>query len=59
MGASSLQVQRWGVLPQVLPEVVAFWLYRFEINIRAAAVLEVAAPAPAVFEIAAEPAGSK
>ena len=38
-GASSLQVQRWGVLPQVLPEVVAFWLYRFEINIRAAAVL--------------------
>ncbi|MEZ4597842.1 MAG: phosphonate ABC transporter, permease protein PhnE [Chloroflexota bacterium] len=38
-GASSLQVQRWGVLPQVLPEVVAFWLYRFEINVRAAAVL--------------------
>ena len=38
-GASSIQVQRWGVLPQVLPEVVAFWLYRFEINIRAAAVL--------------------
>ena len=38
-GASSFQVQRWGVLPQVLPEVVAFWLYRFEINIRAAAVL--------------------
>lgn len=39
VGASSIQVQRWGVLPQVLPEVVAFWLYRFEINIRAAAVL--------------------
>jgi phosphonate transport system permease protein len=38
-GASSVQVQRWGVLPQVLPEVVAFWLYRFEINIRAAAIL--------------------
>jgi phosphonate transport system permease protein len=38
-GASSIQVQRWGVLPQVLPEVIAFWLYRFEINIRAAAVL--------------------
>jgi phosphonate transport system permease protein len=40
-GAGSLQVQRWGVLPQVLPEVIAFWLYRFEINIRAAAVLGV------------------
>jgi phosphonate transport system permease protein len=38
-GASALQVQRWGVLPQVLPEVVAFWLYRFEVNIRAASVL--------------------
>ncbi len=38
-GARGLQVQRWGVLPQVLPEVVAFWLYRFEINVRAASVL--------------------
>lgn len=41
VGGRSLQVQRWGVLPQVLPEIVAFWLYRFEINIRAAAVLGV------------------
>jgi phosphonate transport system permease protein len=40
-GGGSLQIQRWGVLPQVLPEIVAFWLYRFEINIRAAAVLGV------------------
>jgi phosphonate transport system permease protein len=40
-GGRSLQIQRWGVLPQVLPEIVAFWLYRFEINIRAAAVLGV------------------
>jgi phosphonate transport system permease protein len=40
-GAGSLQIQRWGVLPQVLPEIVAFWLYRFEINIRAAAILGV------------------
>ena len=40
-GGSALQVQRWGVLPQVLPEIVAFWLYRFEINIRAAAILGV------------------
>ncbi|MDQ4034432.1 MAG: phosphonate ABC transporter, permease protein PhnE, partial [Chloroflexota bacterium] len=40
-GARALQVQRWGVVPQVLPEIVAFWLYRFEINIRAAAILGV------------------
>jgi phosphonate transport system permease protein len=40
-GAGPMQVQRWGVLPQVLPEIVAFWLYRFEINIRASAVLGV------------------
>jgi phosphonate transport system permease protein len=38
-GGRPLQVQRWGVLPQVLPEIVAFWLYRFEINIRASAIL--------------------
>jgi phosphonate transport system permease protein len=41
VGGRPLQVQRWGVVPQVLPEVIAFWLYRFEINIRAAAVLGV------------------
>jgi phosphonate transport system permease protein len=40
-GGRSLQVQRWGVMPQVLPEIVAFWLYRFEINVRASAVLGV------------------
>jgi phosphonate transport system permease protein len=40
-GGSWGQIQRWGVLPQVLPEIIAFWLYRFEINIRAAAVLGV------------------
>ena len=34
-------MQRWGVLPQVLPELIGFWLYRFEINIRAGAVLGV------------------
>jgi phosphonate transport system permease protein len=40
-GARGLQVQRWGVTPQVLPELIGFWLYRFEINIRAGAVLGV------------------
>jgi phosphonate transport system permease protein len=40
-GASTLQKLRWAVVPQILPEVIAFWLYRFEINIRASAILGV------------------
>jgi phosphonate transport system permease protein len=40
-GANRLQRVRWAVIPQVMPEVIAFWLYRFEINIRASAVLGV------------------
>ncbi|GGK67252.1 phosphonate ABC transporter, permease protein PhnE [Nocardia camponoti] len=38
-GASPVQVMRWGLWPTVAPEVFAFWLYRFEINVRASAVL--------------------
>lgn len=38
-GASRSQMVRWGILPQVLPEIVSFWLYRFEVNVRAGAVL--------------------
>jgi phosphonate transport system permease protein len=38
-GASGLQVLRWGVLPQLLPQFLSFTLYRFETNIRAAAIL--------------------
>ncbi|GAA1465811.1 ABC transporter permease [Microbacterium thalassium] len=40
-GAGASQRIRWAILPQALPEIVAFWLYRFEINIRASAVLGV------------------
>lgn len=40
-GARGLPVLRWAYWSQVLPEVVAFWLYRFEINIRASAVLGI------------------
>jgi hypothetical protein len=32
---------RFAVIPQVMPTIVAYWLYRFEINIRASAVLGV------------------
>ncbi|WP_022873445.1 phosphonate ABC transporter, permease protein PhnE [Nesterenkonia alba] len=38
-GATHAQMIRWAVLPQVLPEVLAIWLYRFEVNIRASAIL--------------------
>jgi phosphonate transport system permease protein len=41
VGATSLERLRWGVLPQSLPEIASFVLYRFEINIRASAVLGV------------------
>jgi phosphonate transport system permease protein len=30
---------RWGMVPQVLPTVIGYWLFRFEINVRASAVL--------------------
>lgn len=38
-GATHVQMIRWAVLPQVMPEVIAIWLYRFEVNIRASAIL--------------------
>lgn len=38
-GGSLLAVIRWGVWPQSAPEVLAFWLYRFEISVRASAIL--------------------
>jgi len=31
----------FGVVPQVMPTIIAYWLYRFEINLRASAVLGV------------------
>ena len=40
-GATWLQSVRWAALPQALPELVALWLYRFEVNIRASAILGV------------------
>jgi phosphonate transport system permease protein len=38
-GGGKLAQIRFGVLPQVMPTIMAYWLYRFEINIRASAVL--------------------
>ena len=39
VGGSAVQRLRWGVVPQVLPELSSFVLYRFEVNIRASAVM--------------------
>jgi phosphonate transport system permease protein len=41
VGASAVQRLRWAVIPQVAPELTSFFLYRFEINIRASSVLGV------------------
>jgi phosphonate transport system permease protein len=38
-GATQLQVLRWGVVPQLVPQFLSFTLYRFETNVRAAAIL--------------------
>lgn len=40
-GATWWQRIRTAVIPQMMPETVAFWLYRFEVNIRASAILGV------------------
>lgn len=39
VGSGRLAQIRFGALPQVMPVIVAYWLYRFEVNIRASAVL--------------------
>ncbi|BAN03805.1 phosphonate ABC transporter, permease protein PhnE [Ilumatobacter coccineus] len=41
VGASAVQRLRWGVLPQVAPELTSFLMYRFEVNIRASSVLGI------------------
>jgi phosphonate transport system permease protein len=38
-GASRLGVWAYGVLPQVLPRILAFTLYRFEVNVRMTAIV--------------------
>lgn len=40
-GGNRIQTVRWAVLPQVLPNYVAYALYAFELNIRASAVLGI------------------
>jgi phosphonate transport system permease protein len=40
-GGGQIARMRFAVVPQVMPNIVAYWLYRFEINVRASAVLGV------------------
>lgn len=40
-GANRTQTVRWAVLPQVMPNYVAYSLYTFELNIRASAVIGI------------------
>tara|TARA_B100000676_G_C17615811_1_gene599175 strand:+ start:22 stop:510 length:489 start_codon:yes stop_codon:yes gene_type:complete len=40
-GGSKSNELIFGVIPQVMPTIIAYWLYRFEINLRASAVLGV------------------
>jgi phosphonate transport system permease protein len=39
VGGGWLAKVRFGLMPQVMPTIVAYWLYRFEINLRASAVI--------------------
>lgn len=41
VGGGPISRMRFAVVPQVMPNILAYWLYRFEINIRASAVLGV------------------
>jgi phosphonate transport system permease protein len=38
-GGSVIEQIRFGIIPQAMPTIISYWLYRFEINIRASAVL--------------------
>ncbi len=38
-GAGKIQILFYGILPQVLPQFISYTLYRWEVNIRVAAVL--------------------
>jgi phosphonate transport system permease protein len=40
-GGNRIQTVRWAVLPQVLPNYVAYALYTFELNIRASTVIGI------------------
>ncbi len=50
-GAGRLQTIRYAVLPQVLPAIVAFNLYRLEVSVRSATVLGLVGAGGIGFEL--------
>ena len=54
-GGGQIARMRFAVVPQVMPTIVAYWLYRFEINIRASAVLGVVGAGGIGAELVAQP----
>ncbi|XMB72114.1 phosphonate ABC transporter, permease protein PhnE [Mycoplasmatota bacterium WC30] len=39
LGGTKMEILRYGILPQILPQYMSYTLYAFEVNVRAAAVL--------------------
>jgi phosphonate transport system permease protein len=58
-GANWLQRMRFGVLPQVLPNYLSYFMLRFEINVRASAILGFVGPAASERNCAAPSDGAK
>lgn len=50
-GSKRIQVIIYAIIPQVMPQFVAYCLYRFEVNVRAAAVLGVVGAGGIGFEL--------
>lgn len=50
-GANRLQILRFAVLPQILPEFITVNLYRWEINVRAATILGLVGAGGIGFEV--------
>lgn len=39
VGASKILIMRWAIIPQVIPHWISLFLFRFELNVRAAMIL--------------------
>lgn len=50
-GAGSLKVLRWSIIPQIMPEIITYSLYRLESNVRHATVLGLVGAGGLGFEL--------
>ncbi len=39
LGANRMEILRYAIIPQIMPQFMSYALYAFEVNVRAAAVL--------------------